>query len=195
MAATRVTVTEEQHMPRSIGPAATAAATTVFSARVIRRMEAEYWETETLRPATVALLYTAYAANGTVFAWAACHRAWPLPLPSGPARLAGGALAISGAAIAMAGAGRFGSAAQLSGTEPGSLVISGVYRYTRNPQYLGLNGLVAGLAIAARSGLAAAVAGSVWMAFNRWIPSEERHLTRAFGDEYRAYLIRTRRWL
>ena len=158
-------------MPRIIGPAATAAAATIFSARVIRRMEAEYWEIETLRPATVALLYTAYAANGTVFAWAARHRAWPLPLPSGPARLAGGALAVSGAAIAMAGAGRFGSAAQLSGTEPGSLVTSGLYRYTRNPQYLGLTGLLAGVAIAARSGLAAAVAGSVWMAFNRWIPS------------------------
>jgi hypothetical protein len=66
-------------MPRSIGPAAAA---TIFSARVIRRMEAEYWEIETLRPATVALLYTAYAANGTVFAWAARHRAWPLPLHS-----------------------------------------------------------------------------------------------------------------
>jgi protein-S-isoprenylcysteine O-methyltransferase Ste14 len=182
-------------MPRSIGPAATAAAATVFSARVIRHMEAEYWETETLRPATVALLYTAYAANGTVFAWAARHRTWPLPLPSGPARLAGGALAVTGAAIAMAGAGRFGSAAQLSGTEPSSLVTSGLYRYTRNPQYLGLTGLLAGIAIAARSGLAAAVAGSVWVAFNRWIPSEERHLTRVFGDQYRAYLIRTRRWL
>lgn len=182
-------------MRQSLGPAAAAAAATIFTASVIRRMEAEYWETETLTPATVALLYNAYAANGAVFAWAARHRAWPLPLHSGRARHSGGALAVTGAAIAMAGAGRFGSAAQLSGTEPGSLVTTGVYQYTRNPQYLGLIGLLAGIAIAARSGLAAAVAGSAWVAFNRWIPSEERHLSRVFGDQYRAYLIRTRRWL
>jgi protein-S-isoprenylcysteine O-methyltransferase Ste14 len=182
-------------MRRHLGHAAAAVATTAFTCRVIRRMEAEYWEIETLTPRTVALLYSAYAANGTVFARAVRHRIWPIAVPSGPARLAGGALAVAGAAAAIAGASRFGSAAQLSGVGPGSLVTSGLYRYTRNPQYLGLTGLLAGIALTARSGLAAAVAGSAWVAFHRWIRSEERHLSRIFGNQYRAYMGRTRRWL
>jgi protein-S-isoprenylcysteine O-methyltransferase Ste14 len=30
---------------------------------------------------------------------------------------------------------------------------------------------------------------------NSWIPSEERHLDRIFGEQYRTYAARTPRWL
>src|SRR6266498_1516115 len=92
------------------------------------------------------------------------------------ARLTGTTLTLTGAAVAIAGSSRFGSGAQLSGIEPGSLVTGGLYRHTRNPQYLGLTAVLAGVAVAARSGLAVANAISAWAAFNSWIPSEERHL-------------------
>lgn len=182
-------------MPRSLGPAAAAAAAATFTAAVVRRMETDYSATETFRPMTVALMYGAYAANGAAFAWAAARGSWPLPLPERAARFAGTTLAAAGATLSLAGAGRFSSVTQLSGIEPGSLITGGLYRYTRNPQYLGLVAGLAGIAIAARSGLAGAVVAGAWAAFNRWLPSEERHLERVFGDEYRSYAARTRRWL
>jgi protein-S-isoprenylcysteine O-methyltransferase Ste14 len=181
-------------MPRLLEPA-TAAASTLIARLVIRRMAADYTGKQTLTPATVALMYGAYAANIGGLALAAHRRSWPLPIPAGLARPAGTALAAAGTAVALGGAGRFGSVRQVSGVEPGALVTAGVYRYTRNPQYLGIVAALAGIGIAARSGLAGAIAASVWAAFNRWIPAEERHLTRIFGDEYRTYMARTRRWL
>lgn len=181
--------------PLALGPATAAAGAAAFTAAVVRRMEADYQEAETFTPLTVALLYGANAATETAFAWAARRRSWPLPLPCRPAQLAGGGLAATGAAAAMAGASRFGSGAQLSGITPGSLVTTGLYRYTRNPQYLGLTAALVGTALAVRSALALAVAASAWAAFNRWIPSEERHLDRLFGEAYRDYAARTRRWL
>jgi len=181
-------------MPRSFGPEAAAAATTAYTAAVVRRMETEYQETETLAPTTVGLLYGAYAAHMAAFTWAARRQRWPLPLPRRPAQLAGAALAITGAAVAAAGVTRFGSGAQISGVEPGSVVTTGLYRHTRNPQYLGLVAVFAGVAVATRSGLAGALAVSAWAVFNRWIPSEECHLERVFGEEYRAYAAQTPRW-
>jgi protein-S-isoprenylcysteine O-methyltransferase Ste14 len=182
-------------MPRFLGPAIGAAAAVVFGASVSARMQTEYESTETLQPVTVALLYSAYAANSAAFAWAARRHALPLPLRRRPAQVAGGALAAAAAGVAIAGAGLFSSGAQISGIESGSLVISGFYRYTRNPQYLGLVAGLLGIAVAVRSGLAALIAVTVWRAFDRWIPSEERHLERIFGEQYRAYAAQTRRWI
>jgi protein-S-isoprenylcysteine O-methyltransferase Ste14 len=182
-------------MRTTTAPALAATGAVAYATVVERRMEHEYAERDTLTPPTVALLYSAYAATGVAFIAAARRRMWPLPLPRRPARIAGVALAASGGAISALGASRFGSAAQISGIEPGGLATGGLYRVTRNPQYLGLTGLLAGAAIATRSGLAAALTAATWAVFNRWIPNEERHLNRVFGEEYRTYTTRVRRWL
>lgn len=174
---------------------AAATAATLAAGRVIRRMAADYRDKETLAPATVALMYGAYAANIGAFVLAARRGSWPLPVPDHPARVAGAALTVAGTAVAVAGVSRFGSVSQVSGVEPGRLATGGVYRHTRNPQYLGLVAALAGIGLAARSGLAGAVAAATWVVFNRWIPAEEHHLVRVFGDDYRAYAARTRRWL
>jgi protein-S-isoprenylcysteine O-methyltransferase Ste14 len=182
-------------MPGHLRLAAGTAAATAFTSKVIGRMQDEYVSTGTLSPSTVALMYSAYGATLWAFASAARCHALPVPLPRRPARSLGGALTAAGAALAVAGAGRFDSAAQVSGIEPGQLVTAGVYRHTRNPQYLGIVVALAGLAIATRSGLAAIVAASGWRAFDRWIPCEERHLQRIFGERYRSYADQTWRWL
>ena len=175
--------------------AAAAAAATGFAAAVERRMEREYASTDTLTPATVALLYSGYGAVGAAFGWAARRRAWPLPLPAVPARATGDAVAVAGALVSLAGVRRFASPAQVSGTEPGRLATGGLYRFTRNPQYLGLTALLGGVALARRSGLAAVITVGTWAVFDRWIPNEERHLRRTFGDAYRDYCDQVRRWL
>jgi protein-S-isoprenylcysteine O-methyltransferase Ste14 len=77
-----------------------------------------------------------------------------------------------------------------------ALVVDGIYGRTRNPLYLGSTLVYLGLG---------AAAGSLWpmvfLAPLLWvinvgvIAREERYLERKFGDAYRSYQGRVRRWL
>ena len=161
---------------------------------VLGRMERDYARGEELQPGTVAAMYGTYAAHTAAFAWAAIRRPWPLPLPRRPAILAGVLTATGGAAVMAAGMIRFDSTAQLSGTDTGTLHDRGIYRYSRNPQYLGAVVGLGGVAYATRSGLAALLTAGVFATYRRWIPSEERVLRQAFGDDYDRYAATVHRW-
>ncbi len=77
-----------------------------------------------------------------------------------------------------------------------SLVVTGVYRYSRNPMYLGFLLVLTGWAIHIANLLAFA-ALPVFVAYmTRFqIIPEERALLSRFGEAYRAYLGSVRRWL
>jgi protein-S-isoprenylcysteine O-methyltransferase Ste14 len=77
-----------------------------------------------------------------------------------------------------------------------ALVTGGVYAWSRNPMYVALALLFAGIAILANSGWLAAL-WVVYVAVLRIgvIAAEERYLEGKFGDQYRAYRARVRRWL
>jgi protein-S-isoprenylcysteine O-methyltransferase Ste14 len=77
-----------------------------------------------------------------------------------------------------------------------SLVTIGIYRYTRNPMYLGLLFLIVAWAVLLSSPFA--LLGPVtFVAFiGRFqIVPEERVLSALFGEEYAAYKSHVRRWL
>jgi protein-S-isoprenylcysteine O-methyltransferase Ste14 len=78
---------------------------------------------------------------------------------------------------------------------PERLVIGGPYRLCRNPMYLGHLIFLAGLAFALDSWLAAAlfVSHAVW--FDRRVRDDEARLTALFGNPYREYLARVKRWI
>jgi protein-S-isoprenylcysteine O-methyltransferase Ste14 len=77
-----------------------------------------------------------------------------------------------------------------------ALVTSGPFRLTRNPLYLSLGLVLAGVAFAMNS-LAVLAMLLPWAVVMRFgvIAREERYLERKFGEDYRAYCRRTRRWL
>jgi len=77
-----------------------------------------------------------------------------------------------------------------------ALVTAGPFRHSRNPLYLSMGLVVAGVAFAVNS-LAVLLAIVPWAAVMRWgvIGREERYLEAKFGDDYRAYCRRVRRWL
>jgi protein-S-isoprenylcysteine O-methyltransferase Ste14 len=77
-----------------------------------------------------------------------------------------------------------------------TLVSSGPFRYSRNPIYVGLLLVVVGFFVALNSAwqLAAAVLLLLLLHFGV-VLREERFLAAAFGDEYRDYTRRVRRWL
>jgi len=81
-------------------------------------------------------------------------------------------------------------------SEPTVLVTSGPYRFTRNPMYLALTGVLLGTAI----WLGSLTPWLVLPAFmriisERFIVAEEAMLERAFGRDYVHYRSAVRRWL
>lgn len=109
----------------------------------------------------------------------------------------GWAIAAAGLAIAVAGVVQF----KLSGTpvDPTGratvLATGGIYRFTRNPMYLGGAVICLGLALALRSGGLLVVLPGVVIALDRLaIAREEAYLTRRFGAAYEGYCGRVRRW-
>lgn len=144
-------------MRRRVLEPALAAAAALTAARAVRGMAADYWNDETLTPRTVALMYTAGLANAGAFALAVRRRSWPLPLRARPAVLGGAAVA----GVLVIGAGR------------GS-----------TPRCLGLVAVLAGTGVAARSGLACAIAAAAWAAMRQPLPVDERRLARMVGDDH-----------
>ncbi|MBV8216569.1 MAG: isoprenylcysteine carboxylmethyltransferase family protein [Verrucomicrobia bacterium] len=82
------------------------------------------------------------------------------------------------------------------GAEPTQLVLSGPYRITRNPMYLGLLLMSLGCFFAAES-LWFVIPPILffWLINFRLIPFEERLMKEHFGAEYETYRQRVRRWL
>ena len=77
-----------------------------------------------------------------------------------------------------------------------SLVTHGVYGITRNPMYLSLLLLYAGLSIFFNFWWPIVLAPALIVVMDRMvIVKEEAYLTRRFGEEYRRYGGRVRRWL
>ncbi|MDP9618021.1 MULTISPECIES: isoprenylcysteine carboxylmethyltransferase family protein [Stenotrophomonas] len=76
------------------------------------------------------------------------------------------------------------------------LVTHGVYRYTRNPMYLGQATVLAGAMLYLQN-LAALLAVPLFVLYiNRWqIVPEERALSARFPEAYAAFRQRVRRWL
>ena len=76
------------------------------------------------------------------------------------------------------------------------IVTTGAYKVSRNPVYLALALLQAGLAFASHP-LWLLLTAAVAVAITHWgiILREERYLEGKFGDEYRSYAANVRRWL
>ncbi|MBS0342899.1 MAG: isoprenylcysteine carboxylmethyltransferase family protein [Proteobacteria bacterium] len=110
------------------------------------------------------------------------------------------AIALVGAAISAAGITAFRRAQTtlnpMKPDEASSLVINGIYRFTRNPMYVGL--LLVLVAWAAFLCAPWALLGPVvFVAYmNRFqIVPEERTLQSMFGEGYARYRTKVRRWL
>lgn len=83
--------------------------------------------------------------------------------------------------------------------KPGSssyLVTSGIYRYTRNPMYLGHAVILLGWAVYLGNAVAFVAVPAFVLYVSRFqIRPEERCLSKRFPDQYAAFSRQTRRWL
>ncbi len=130
-----------------------------------------------------------------------CSLATPLvDVPAHIRLVAAMAIALAGVATAISGVAAFRRAKTtvnpLKPETSTSLVTSGIYRFTRNPMYVGL--ALALLAWAVFLSSAWTLLGPLVFALymNRFqIAPEERVLLGMFGAAYSAYQARVRRWL
>jgi len=126
--------------------------------------------------------------------------ALPLTLPGADLVIwaAGSGLIVLGIAIFAASVRNFSRAATpVPSTRPvRTLVTTGIHGLSRNPIYVGMFLLYSGIGVAARSPwvLVLAVPLAITMRYGV-VAREEAYLERRFGDAYREYKARVRRWL
>ena len=76
------------------------------------------------------------------------------------------------------------------------LVTDGPFRFSRHPMYVGMVAVLVGLAVLlGTAGPMPVVIGFVVLVRLHFIPAEERALAETFGEAYRRYARRVRRWL
>ena len=132
----------------------------------------------------------------------ALERLLPLPLANPETTLiysmAGGTLILIGVAIIAAGARNFSRAdTPVPSNQPvRALVTTGIHGWSRNPIYVGMLLLYTGIGTAARSPWVLILALPLVIILRYGvIAREETYLERRFGDAYRDYKVRVRRWL
>ncbi len=139
-------------------------------------------------------IYLGFLVLGLMLNWL-----WPQPLlPETLRYTLGGALIALGLALALLSIRRFKAAGTNFDTQkPDTAILTeGPYRLSRNPIYMGLTAVYAGIGIAMD-------APWIWLTLMPALAvmhygvilREERYLERKFGQEYLAYKAQVRRWL
>jgi protein-S-isoprenylcysteine O-methyltransferase Ste14 len=103
-----------------------------------------------------------------------------------------------GAALALWGSKLFANAGTniIPFTESTALVTSGAFSFSRNPMYLGMNLALIGLALLVNAVSPwLVVVGFALLLRNRFVKVEEQLMEATFGEEYRNYKARVRRWI
>jgi protein-S-isoprenylcysteine O-methyltransferase Ste14 len=84
----------------------------------------------------------------------------------------------------------------ISGNErPNCVICTGPFRYVRHPLYLAALLTYIGMAISSLSLISFALINPIYIFFNYIASYEEKLLEARFGDEYREYERKTRKWL
>jgi protein-S-isoprenylcysteine O-methyltransferase Ste14 len=129
-------------------------------------------------------------------------RLLPLPFPVPGIDLVhwiiGGSLILIGLALAAAGIRNFSRAGTPIPTNQPTraLVTTGIHGWTRNPIYLGMFLAYGGIGVAARSPWTLILTLPLAITIRYGVVArEEAYLDRRFGDAYRDYKARVRRWL
>jgi len=141
-------------------------------------------------------------APGVIALWIpwrlTCWRLQPLPPALVPLRLLGAAIALVGLLGLAACFARFvvqGLGTPAPVMPPKRLVVTGLYRYVRNPMYVAILWMLAGQALLMGNRALVGYAIVVALMFHLWVIAyEEPTLREKFGAEYDAYRAGVRRW-
>ncbi len=127
--------------------------------------------------------------------WRIASAAWD----PGPLRDAGVLLLCAGVAVALDAMRRFaweGLGTPAPPLPPETLVVTGLYRYVRNPMYVSTLAILIGQGLLFASPGLFLYAGCAWLATHLFVCFyEEPTLRRTFGTQYTEYCAHVRRWM
>jgi protein-S-isoprenylcysteine O-methyltransferase Ste14 len=189
------------------GPAVVLAVTAAWLALATRRTSREiagrvYGFGRSLSQRLARVLFAAAVVGG--LAALALHAAEsasaafaPLAGEASAIRLAGLALAVAGQVLTVAARSGMGRRWRVGIPDeaPDALVTTGLFGLSRNPVFLGMLAMAAGLAVAVPSPTVITCALAFWIACEIQVRDEERFLERSFGPAYTAYRCAVRRWI
>ena len=121
-----------------------------------------------------------------------------LALISGPRYVRGISLGLWAVGFALMLAGRFGLGNSFRvgcAKEETALRLNGIYRYSRNPMYLGIYGTLLGSALYTMNPVVLLAGVFVAAVHHRIVLGEEACLRKTFGERYVDYCRRVRRYL
>jgi protein-S-isoprenylcysteine O-methyltransferase Ste14 len=123
---------------------------------------------------------------------------WPMPILAAAAVWPGLAIVVVGLAIMATGRrAMMAAGTNVNPTRPATTVVSsGPFRFTRNPLYVGVTLIFSGLTLAFNTWWGFIVLAPVLATMHFGVVRrEERYLERKFGEPYRQYRSRVRRYL
>jgi len=144
------------------------------------------------------LLFTVIVP-GTVAIYAPLFLVRGLQAGEGISRIVGAGMLVVGISTYLWGVwdfATFGRGTPAPIDAPKKLVVHGLYRYTRNPMYVGVLTTILGWAMLYRAVVLLPYALVLGLCFQAFIVGyEEPHLRRVFGAEYDDYRARVGRWV
>ncbi len=121
---------------------------------------------------------------------------WSLPVGGVALRIIGLVFVLLGFSIMLAGMLEFRSVRMVLGLEQSKLITTGIYKWSRNPQFLGWFLMNIGVALIGLSGYALLMALLIIASCHYYIVRlEEPYLERVFGDRYLEYELITPRYM
>lgn len=160
----------------------------MLSVYCVARVKSEYEQEGKLSRMTGIMVWILYFLHGGLTFLAAVESVWLIPIPTLFSIPFGVLLLILGTVLLVAGVIAFGSLERMSGMKTNRLIHRGIYRWSRNPQNVGLVLSFLGVAIIGKSGLALFLVFVFCIGFMAYLPIEEKYLLKKFGNNYREYL-------
>ncbi|AIY89684.1 methyltransferase family protein [Geoglobus acetivorans] len=167
----------------------------VLDGYVFSEIKKIYGKGETLPTNLSIAVWASYILHFVLILWASLEGLWTVPINAAAALAGGFVVTATGFTVLLLGVREFRSFKRVSGLDTSRLVTTGIYRYSRNPQNLGMFLIFLGVSLAGRSLLALLLTAAFAIGFHKYVVElEEPYLERVFGEEYRRYKERTPRY-
>ncbi|NOX85853.1 MAG: isoprenylcysteine carboxylmethyltransferase family protein [Chlorobi bacterium] len=144
----------------------------------------------------LSLWFTMWAFHHIPLILSSLYGVWLIQIDKTFALAGGSVLFVTGAIILPMGMIEFRSLKRSTGQDISKLITTGIYRWSRNPQFVGWFLMLLGISLAGRSGLAFLLTGVFAIVIYLYtILLAEPYLESLYGEEYRLFKKRTARWI
>jgi protein-S-isoprenylcysteine O-methyltransferase Ste14 len=127
---------------------------------------------------------------------ASLYGLWLIPINRIFSVTGGLVLIVVGIIVLATGMMEFRSLRRSCGQDISKLITTGIYRWSRNPQFIGCLFYLLGIALVGRSGLAFLLVGAAVIIIGLYTTRlAEPYLARLYGEEYCLYKSRVGRWI